>query len=83
MFPDLPDSLSALSKTALVAAMTYFAARLTYSGWPKIAVKITNQTYNGVQVTDTAVSVWRASGHGNELPMFEFSIYIVWKKRKK
>jgi hypothetical protein len=83
MFPDLADSLSALSGTAFVTALTYFAAKLTHSRWPKIAAKITTQTYNGVRITDTAVSFWRASGRGDEPPIFEFSIYTVWKKRKK
>jgi hypothetical protein len=83
MFPDLSDSLSALSGTAFVTAITYFAAKLTHARWPKIAAKVTSQTCNDVRITNTAVSVWRASGRGNELPIFEFSIYTVWKKRKK
>jgi hypothetical protein len=83
MFPDLSDTLSAISGTALVTALTYVAAKLAYPGWPTIAAKISTQTFNGVQVTDSAVSVWRASRRNDELPIFEFSIYIVWKRRKK
>jgi hypothetical protein len=83
MFSDLSDTLSALSGTALVTAITYVAAKLTYPGWPQIAAKISTQTFNGVQVTDSAISVWSAKRRADELPIFEFSIYIVWKKRKK
>jgi hypothetical protein len=75
MFSELSDPLVVIS-AALVTA-------LTYPAWPKISVKLERQTCNGIQVTDIAVTVSRGSDRSNSKPSFEFSIYMVWKKRKK
>jgi hypothetical protein len=75
MFSELTDPLVVLS-AALVTA-------LTYPAWPKISIKIERQTCNGVRVTDIAVIVTRGSDRSNSRPSLEFSVYMIWKKRKK
>jgi hypothetical protein len=75
MFSELTDPLVVVS-AALVTA-------LTYPAWPKISVKIERQVCNGVRVMDIAVIVARGSDRNSSKPSFEFSVYVVWKKRKK
>lgn len=67
---DLSDSILALCGTAFISTLTY---RL----WPKFALKIVRQSCRGIQITDIAISVWRGNKSASE-----FSVYIVWKKRK-
>jgi hypothetical protein len=79
MIPDLSSPLY------FVAGAAFFTA-LTYPRWPKIAVRTARQRCNGVDVVDVMLSVsgrklWQASS-GNLPPNFEFSIYIVSKRKK-
>jgi hypothetical protein len=74
MLSDLSDPLFILG--------TALATVLTYPAWPKITVKIERQACRGVQITDVAISITRGLARGNKTPSFEFSIYMIWKKRK-
>ncbi len=78
----LPDPSSPLY---FVAGAAFFTA-LTYPRWPKIALRTERQHHNGVAVIDVMLTVsgrkqWQASS-GKLPPDFEFSIYIVSKRKK-
>ena len=79
MIPDLSSPLY------FVAGAAFFTA-LTYPRWPKIAVRTERQRHNGIDVIDVMLTVsgrkqWQASS-GKLPPNFEFSIYIVSKRKR-
>ena len=79
MIPDLSSPLY------FMAGAAFFTA-LTYPRWPKIELRTERQHQNGIAVIDVMLTVsgrkqWQASS-GTLPPGFEFSIYIVSKRKK-
>ncbi len=79
MIPDLSSPLY------FVAGAAFFTA-LTFARWPKIGVRTERQRHNGIEVIDVMFTVFgRGPPHvrsGSPAPDFEFSIYIVSKRKK-
>ena len=79
MFPELSSPLYFVAGAALFTAVTY-------AKWPKAVCQIERQRHNGIEVIDVMFTL---SGHrpwqtraNNPSPSFEFSIYIVSKRKK-
>ncbi|MES2196688.1 MAG: hypothetical protein V4517_19875 [Pseudomonadota bacterium] len=79
MIPDLSSPLY------FVAGAAVFTA-LTFARWPKIGFRTERQRHNGIEVIDVMFNVsGRRPPHlrsDGPPPNFEFSIYIVSKRKK-
>jgi hypothetical protein len=69
---------------ARLARVPRLKRRLPQISWPKIRMQTVRQSFQGVSVTDVALSFssWESPGSSsNPQPKFEGTLYLVWKRK--